>query len=105
MTNSVANKLMDKLQSQVNEYSKEYLDLQIQIKQLSDKQNQLKEKLKNTLTELEVNEITTDEYKVIFTEYTKNTFDSKRFAEEHKILYKKYLKTTNSSKFEVKIAK
>ena len=56
MTNSVANKLMDKLQSQVNEYSKEYLDLQIQIKQLSDKQNQLKEKLKNTLTELEVNE-------------------------------------------------
>lgn len=86
-------------------------ELEIKIKEIKEMQRikdeadkeikKLQEDIKAEMTDRQVKEIITDEYKVKYTDVTTNRFDTKTFKSKYLDLYNQFIKTTSSMRFSI----
>lgn len=78
------------------------LELDEQIKVLSEEQDKLKDDIKAVMGETE--EMKTKKYIITWVKYVTQRFDSKKFKELHPDMYNVFAKESESRKFNIKEA-
>ena len=71
------------------------------IKAIKEAQDAAKTRIKDTMTEFELEELVVDVFTVRYKDVTTSRFDSKRFGLQHKALYNDYLTSSTSKKLTI----
>ena len=74
----------------------------VEIKQMQEVVDSLKDELKNEMTARGVDELDTGTFKMSYKDVVSNRFDSKAFQKDNEIIYKAYLKESVSKRFTIK---
>ena len=79
----------------------EIKELQAMQEELETQLDALKDEVKAEMVKQGVEKMLVGNYKVAYTEYSSNRFDSKAFQADHKALYEQYTKTTKARRFTI----
>ena len=72
--------------------------LEQDIRAVKEAQDAAKSRIKDTMTQFGLEELTVDVFTVRYRDVTTSRFDSKRFSQQHKALYEDYLTSSTSKK-------
>lgn len=79
-----------------DDISKQIAKFEIEIKQLKEKEDELKKAILAEMEKANILQINTDELLISYVQPTyKETFDSKKFREDHPDLYDEYIKMSD----------
>ncbi len=81
--------------------AKELKELQIMADELNAEIEAIKDELKQEMSNRNVDELVTFEYKIRYKEVTNSRFDSKSFKAKYEELYNQFVKTTTSKRFSI----
>ena len=70
--------------------------LEQDIRAVKEAQDAAKARIKDTMTQFGLEELTVDVFTVRYRDVTTSRFDSKRFSQQHKALYEDYLTSSTS---------
>ena len=85
----------------INEKIRELKELTRMAEEIEAEKEAIKDELKKEMELRQVDEISTNEYKVRFKEVTSTRFDSTAFKSKYADLYEQFTKTTTSKRFSI----
>ena len=86
-------------QQTMDKLAAEYFELQLQIAQLNERAEHIKDQLKNAMVERSAEELHGLGWRATWHSVSTNRFDSNAFKEQHSELYVQFCKTKMTTRF------